>query len=135
MSRLVLCHGVFDILHVGHFEHFRAARAYGDQLIVSVTAARWVRVAKGAGHPAHSDEERTAMLRDLRIVDEVWLCDDPTGVPAILLFRPTYYVKGADYLAPGVKDPEFQACVAVGARIVYTPTRKRSVMDMVKAFA
>lgn len=134
MERVVLCHGCFDILHVGHFEHFRQARQFADRLVVSVTSAEWVRRAKGAGHPAHTDQQRLEMLRDLRTVDEVWLCEDPTGVPAILHFRPVFYVKGADYLKKDINPAERAACEAVGARVVFTTTQKRSIKDLTQEF-
>ena len=35
-KRLVLCHGVFDLLHYGHIEHLEEAKAQGDILVVSV---------------------------------------------------------------------------------------------------
>jgi cytidyltransferase-like protein len=132
--KLVLAHGCFDILHAGHFEHFRAAREYGDRLVVSITSARWVERAKGPGHPAHTDADRLAMLRDLRTVDEAWLCDAPGGGPAILHWRPQVYVKGVDYAQRGLTNGEMSACARVGARIAYTTTRKRSVAEMVAAF-
>ena len=39
---IVLCHGVFDLLHMGHVRHFQEARAMGDLLIVSITADAFV---------------------------------------------------------------------------------------------
>jgi len=36
-KRIVLCHGVFDLLHIGHLRHFEQARALGDLLVVTVT--------------------------------------------------------------------------------------------------
>ncbi|SVC23754.1 uncharacterized protein METZ01_LOCUS276608, partial [marine metagenome] len=27
---VVLCHGVFDLLHIGHIKHFQEAKALGD---------------------------------------------------------------------------------------------------------
>lgn len=131
---VVLCHGCFDILHIGHFDHFRAARAYGERLVVSVTAAKWVRLAKGEGHPAHTDAERVDMLRELRIVDEVYLCDSPTAVRAIIKFKPRFFAKGSDYAARGINPLELEACGLVGAQVIYTATRKRSVLGMVSEF-
>ena len=29
---VVHCHGVFDLLHPGHFKHFEAAKKFGDVL-------------------------------------------------------------------------------------------------------
>lgn len=132
--KVVLVHGCFDILHIGHFEHFRAARDFGDRLIVSVTAERWVRKNKGEGHPAHSDAQRISMLRDLRTVDEAWICDDPGASPAILKFKPAFFVKGVDYAESGLAQSEVDACKSVGAEIVYTTTSKTSVKEMVSKF-
>ena len=36
--KIVLVHGVFDLIHMGHLEYFSQAKKYGDILIVSVTA-------------------------------------------------------------------------------------------------
>ena len=36
-KRVVLCHGVFDIVHLGHIRHFNQAKEQGDVLIASVT--------------------------------------------------------------------------------------------------
>ncbi len=36
-KKIVHCHGVFDLLHVGHFKHFKEARTFGDVLVVSIT--------------------------------------------------------------------------------------------------
>ena len=28
-KRIVLCHGVFDLLHIGHIKHFKEAKKWG----------------------------------------------------------------------------------------------------------
>ena len=39
--KTVQCHGVFDLLHPGHFRHFKMAKKQGDKLIVrSVRSTR-----------------------------------------------------------------------------------------------
>ena len=35
--RVVHCHGVFDLLHIGHIRHFEQAKKLGDLLVVTVT--------------------------------------------------------------------------------------------------
>ena len=37
-KKIVLCHGVFDLLHIGHIKHFQQAKEYGDILIVTLTS-------------------------------------------------------------------------------------------------
>ena len=44
---VVLAHGVFDLVHMGHVRHLEAARREGDILIVTVTADAFVN--KGTG--------------------------------------------------------------------------------------
>ncbi len=39
---IVLCHGVFDLIHPGHIRHFQAARREGDVLIVTLTPDNYV---------------------------------------------------------------------------------------------
>ena len=42
-KKIVLCHGVFDVLHTGHINHFLKAKSFGDILIVSVTADKFIK--------------------------------------------------------------------------------------------
>ena len=37
-KKVVLCHGVFDLVHPGHILHFEQAKEMGDILVVSITA-------------------------------------------------------------------------------------------------
>ena len=41
-KKIVICHGVFDVLHVGHIKHFTEAKKEGDILIISVTSDKYV---------------------------------------------------------------------------------------------
>ena len=34
-KKVVLCHGVFDLLHIGHIKHFNEAKNFGDILVVA----------------------------------------------------------------------------------------------------
>ena len=38
-KKIVLCHGVFDLLHVGHIRHFEEAKNLGDILVITLTPA------------------------------------------------------------------------------------------------
>ena len=48
-KKVVLCHGVFDLLHIGHINHFKEAKNLGDILIVTVTQDKYVN--KGPNRP------------------------------------------------------------------------------------
>lgn len=97
-KRVVLCHGTFDLLHLGHVRHLEAASLLGDYLIVSVTADSFVN--KGPGRPVFDGEGRAEMLASLQFVDWVVINDaaDATGV--IRRLRPDVYAKGQDYQHP-----------------------------------
>jgi len=49
-KKIVHCHGVFDLLHIGHIRYFEQARRLGDILVVTVTPDRYVD--KGPHRPA-----------------------------------------------------------------------------------
>ena len=40
---IALCHGVFDLIHPGHVIHLEQAKHMADVLVVSITAAKYVR--------------------------------------------------------------------------------------------
>lgn len=93
--KVVLCHGVFDLLHPGHIQHFQEARQLGDILVVTVTADAHVN--KGPGRPAFTHKLRMESLAALACVDFVALSEWPTAVEVISRLRPDFYVKGSEY--------------------------------------
>ena len=42
-KKIILCHAVFDLEHPEHFIHFEEASKMGDVLVVSITAAKYVK--------------------------------------------------------------------------------------------
>lgn len=95
MSKTVLCHGVFDLVHPGHLEHLKQAKAMGDYLIVSITADAYV--AKGPGRPVFNQDLRAEFLRALGPVDMVTITEGATALKAITRYHPNIYCKGPDY--------------------------------------
>jgi cytidyltransferase-like protein len=53
---VVLAHGVFDVMHLGHIRHLQEARSCGDLLVVTLTADRHVN--KGPGRPVFTARMR-----------------------------------------------------------------------------
>jgi len=66
-QKIVLSHGVFDLLHIGHIRHFTEARKFGDILVVSLTADQFVN--KGPNRPAFSETLRAEALSALEVID------------------------------------------------------------------
>lgn len=120
---VVLCHGCFDLLHVGHIKHFQTARGLGDVLVVSITADEFVN--KGPGRPAFPSELRADMLAALSVVDYVVVVEDPSAEPIIKALKPSIYVKGNEY-AEASKDitgkitGERELVQSFGGRIHFT---------------
>lgn len=121
--RVVHCHGVFDLLHVGHIRHFQRARREGDVLVVTVTPDRFVN--KGPHRPAFNELLRAEAVAALSVVDYAAVNHWPDAVETIRLLKPNVYVKGSDYRA-AKDDPtggirrERAAVESVRGRLVFT---------------
>lgn len=94
-KKVVLCHGVFDLVHPGHIIHFEQAKNMGDILIVSVTSERFVR--KGPGRPYFNDEMRMKFLESIEYIDYVMLSEGYTVDDIVEIVEPDIYVKGEEY--------------------------------------
>ncbi len=116
---IVFTNGVFDILHAGHVEFLRKAKALGDVLVVGVNSDRGARALKGQLRPINSERDRMALVEALEPVDHVVLFDDETPEALIRALRPDIHVKGGDY--EGEPLPEGEAVREVGGRIMILP--------------
>ena len=94
-KKIVLCHGVFDLLHVGHIKHFKEAKTRGDILVVTITPDIYVN--KGPSRPAFSEKLRTEAIASLSVVDYVSLNITSTATDVIKKIKPHVYCKGPDY--------------------------------------
>ena len=122
-KKVVLCHGVFDIVHLGHIRHFNQAKEQGDILITSLTQDKHVK--RGPGRPYFNDRLRAETLASLTMTDYVAIVDAPTATDFIRKVRPDIYAKGPDYKAKdkdvtGKIHEEEKAIKAVGGRIFFT---------------
>lgn len=94
-KKIILCHGVFDLVHIGHICHLQEARKLGDVLVVSVTAAKYIR--KGPGRPYFNDTQRMQFLASMEIIDYVMLSEGYTVEDIVEVVKPDVYVKGQEY--------------------------------------
>jgi len=120
---VVLAHGTFDLMHIGHLRHLRQARREGSMLFVTITADAFV--SKGPGRPVFSEHMRAEMLASLDCVDYVAIDHNPTAIRVIETVKPAVYAKGQDYADPkddvtgGIID-ERRAVENGGGRIFFT---------------
>ncbi|HTI35748.1 MAG TPA: PfkB family carbohydrate kinase [Miltoncostaea sp.] len=117
--RTVATGGCFDLLHAGHVATLHAARALGDRLVVLLNSDASVRRLKGPGRPVMRQDERAAMLRALRCVDEVVVFDDDTPEAVLARLAPDVWVKGGDYAADDL--PEAAVVRALGGEVATVP--------------
>lgn len=94
-KKIVLCHGVFDLLHIGHIRYFEQACRMGDILVVTVTPDRYVD--KGSHRPAFTETLRAEAVASLNCVDYVAVNEWPTAKETLRLLRPNIYVKGSEF--------------------------------------
>ncbi len=121
-KRIVHCHGVFDLLHIGHIRHFEESKKMGDILVVTVTPDRYVN--KGIGRPAFGQTLRAEFIAALQCVDYVAVNLWPTAIDTIYRLRPHIFVKGSEFRdlkdTIGHVSKESDAVRAVGGEIAFT---------------
>ncbi len=120
---VVQCHGVFDLMHVGHIRHFEQAKKFGDVLVVTVTPDRYVN--KGPNRPVFTDAHRAWAIAALGCVDYVAVNRWPTAIDTIGLLQPNIFVKGSEYRdaskdRTGNISLEEQSVRDAGGRIEFT---------------
>ena len=112
-KKVVQCHGVFDLLHIGHIRYLQRARQLGDVLIVTVTPDQHVN--KGPHRPAFTEQLRMDALAALECVDYLALNQWPTAVEALRQLQPDIYAKGAEFRYR--KTPELKKEEAVATEL------------------
>ena len=119
LAKVVHCHGVFDLLHIGHIRYLEQAKRSGDLLVVTLTQD--IHVDKGPHRPAFTEQLRAEALAALHCVDFVAINDTPTAVGAIAAIKPDYYAKGAEYQINRTEEiiAEEQAVTAACGQMLY----------------
>jgi len=99
-KNIILCHGVFDLIHYGHLKYFEFAKNINSDLknnflIVSTTTDKFIN--KGFGRPYFDEKKRLEMLSNLQMIDAVVLSNQQSSIDILSYIKPGYYVKGQDY--------------------------------------
>ena len=117
-KKIVFTNGCFDVLHPGHLDLLKRARALGDALVVAINSDASVRRLKGPNRPVFPENERGEILSALDMVDYVCTFDEDTPLEAILAIRPDILVKGADWVDNIVGSAEVEGW---GGKVIALP--------------
>jgi len=136
-KRIVLCHGCFDLLHIGHIRYLRQARAMGDVLVVTISPDRYVD--KGPHRPAFNESLRAEAIASLDCVDYVAINEYPTAEETLRLLRPNVYCKGSDFKdaqsdPTGKLQAEERVAHEVGAEMAFSKDVVFSSTNLINRF-
>lgn len=71
-AKTVITFGTFDVFHIGHLNILQRASALGDRLIVGISSDA-LNIEKKQRAPVYSQQERMAIVSQIKGVDEVFL--------------------------------------------------------------
>lgn len=121
-KKIVLCHGCFDLMHIGHIKYFQASKKMGDVLIVTLTPD--IYVDKGTDRPVFNQDLRAESIAALECVDYVAINKWQTAEETLRLLRPDIYVKGQEFEKledkTGKIQKEYEVTKQIGAEIRFT---------------
>ncbi|MEM9209907.1 MAG: PfkB family carbohydrate kinase [Pseudomonadota bacterium] len=119
---VIMCHGVFDVVHPGHVRHLLYAKSKADILVCSLTADR--HITKGKHRPHIPEELRAANLAAFEMVDFVVIDQNEKPLENLGVIQPDYFAKGFEYTSGGLppKTAEEVAVVtSYGGEMIFTP--------------
>lgn len=121
-QKVVMCHGVFDVVHPGHMRHLMYAKGKADILIASLTADRHIN--KGLYRPHIPQNIRAANLAAFEMVDYVIIDKNATPLTNIELLQPDFFAKGYEYSGkskPKKTQDEQLLLESYGGEMLFTP--------------
>lgn len=95
-KRVVICYGIFGVLHIGHIRYLKKAKRHGDILIVVLSSNE----PEGTDRKEEFDDLRAEALAHLDWIDFVTVQTDKPLIEIIDILRPAVYAEGfesADY--------------------------------------
>ena len=72
---VVLTHGAFDILHVGHMSFLEKSKKLGDYLVVGVDSDKRIKKYKGINRPIIPLKQRIEVLLENKSIDFIFSLD------------------------------------------------------------
>jgi cytidyltransferase-like protein len=126
--KLVLCGGIYDLLHVAHVRHLEQARSMGDRLVIGLTIDEVAEQEKR--RPVIPEKERREMLLALSCVSNVRLVK--SSIEALKFFNPQIFCKGHDYRVKGLLDAEVKYCVEHDIEILFTKANPQTTSGIIE---
>jgi len=121
-KKVILCHGVFDVVHPGHVRHLAYAKTKADILIASITADRHIK--KGIYRPHIPEVLRALNLAAFEMVDYVMIDDQETPLKTLSELKPDFFAKGFEYTSTGLPpatQEEADVVEGYGGQMIFTP--------------
>ncbi len=106
-KKVIMCHGMFDIVHPGHVRHLLYAKSKGDILVASLTAD--AHITKANFRPFVPQELRAFNLAALEMVDYVVI--DPESRP-----RSRTSAASSPTISPRATNTPTAACIRDASR-------------------
>jgi cytidyltransferase-like protein len=121
-KKVILCHGVFDVVHPGHVRHLAYAKSKADILVASVTEDRFIQ--KGTYRPHVPERLRALNLAAFEMVDYVFIDDQAKPLISLKKLQPDYFAKGFEYSKsnlPQATQEETKVVESYGGNMLFTP--------------
>jgi rfaE bifunctional protein nucleotidyltransferase chain/domain len=121
--KLGMVNGCFDLMHLGHVELLRQAKARCEILFAAVNSDNSVRSLKGKGRPFVDEIGRWAMVEANKFVDYVVQAQNSTCLDVVDAVHPDIYVTTTEH---GMKGPEAVEVIKYGGAV--------EVIEMIKGY-
>jgi rfaE bifunctional protein kinase chain/domain len=121
-KKVIMCHGVFDLVHPGHIRHLLYAKEKADVLVASLTAD--AHITKAHYRPFVPQDLRALNLAALEMVDFVVIDLNPTPIDNITRIQPDFFAKGYEYADGGINpktQQELEVLQGYGGELLFTP--------------
>jgi rfaE bifunctional protein kinase chain/domain len=122
-NKVIMCHGVFDIVHPGHVRHLLYAKSKAGVLIASLTADR--HIDKGMYRPHVPQDLRALNLAAFEMIDYVVIDENATPLENLRIIQPDYFAKGYEYAASGElhvrTQEELEVVQEYGGELLFSP--------------
>lgn len=121
-KKVIMCHGVFDVVHPGHVRHLLYAKSKADIVVASLTADK--HITKGVYRPHIQQDLRAVNLAAFEMVDYVVIDANEKPLDNIRVIEPDYFAKGFEYGGNGLAAKtaeELDVVHSYGGELIFTP--------------